>query len=312
MARLFCLLVVVISPVFQRGLASPLVPLEEGGGENVAARQRRGVLRCDGSSRHRSSPQVEVEGTLPLLTSSHVQAESALFDDVIHWLSEHYYGVVLYLDVSPHCIWTQERFNDSGNVPLSWNHNYCNEEEESSIGAAVGHRESSWTAPIKDVKHQASIDPTADTCAARGIWQQPPTDFMADLLSGTASAEQIWCLEGYLLRLLLGCSDPWARYSLSLMWAAVYRGTTGQRVGPHYFTELSYAVKVRQKMWMCERPSPLWKAYQRQRDRLSHEMHCWDFFINRLFRMRAFLHNPADVLTYGLGDEHECAAYASN
>lgn len=150
MARLFCLIVVVISPVFQTGLASPLVPLEEGGGgEDAAARQRRGVLRCDGSSRHRSSPQVEVEGTLPLLTSSHGQAESALIDDVIHWFGEHYYGVFLYLDVSPHCIWAQEKFNDSADVPLSWNHHDCNEVEENSVGAVVGHRENSWTAPIR-------------------------------------------------------------------------------------------------------------------------------------------------------------------
>ena len=184
--------------------------------------------------------------------------------------------------------------------------------KESSLGAAVGHRENSWTAPIKHVKHQVFIDVSADACATRGIWQQPPIDVMADILSGTVSTEQIWCLEGYLLRLLLGCNDPWARYSLSFMSATVYRGTTEQRVGPHYFTELSYAVKARQRIRTCERPSPFWEVYQRQRDRLSHEMHGWDSSINRSFRMRAFLHNPADVLTYGLNDEHERAADASH
>lgn len=128
------------------------------------------------------------------------------------------------------------------------------------------------------------------------IWTELPGDIMELVMSGSAIREQLWVLDGVLVRSMLAADEPFDRAAFCVMWFALFKARTGKMFS-RGISEVDDLLLLRRDLVRCRPQDSLfdnhfqtWKSY-------SVEQHDWLELFERINVSRMNWKSNADVMS---------------
>jgi hypothetical protein len=128
------------------------------------------------------------------------------------------------------------------------------------------------------------------------------------VLDGRPHPNDLYDLEGSLVKFIVCSADPEERYILCLLWTVVYIGMRGAVRCEYFLVELEAAHETRAERLKCKPQVRLLEAWKAMFSLQQEECCAWDSVIQALFGLRDYLKHPSDVMTCGLHPAYMCPA----
>lgn len=133
----------------------------------------------------------------------------------------------------------------------------------------------------------------------RGSPRPITTEMLDRVIDFEATPQELYDLEGSLVKLAVSCSEHDERYSYLLMWAMVYSEMCGFVWGERFLADLDAAYKTRGARTKCSGQVTLKELWARSMTRFTLEFRAWNRVLQSMFDLRSKIREPLDVMSCG-------------
>ena len=160
--------------------------------------------------------------------------------------------------------------------------------------------------PVSKDSDQAALDAIDFDFSGLSPSSPIPCNIMDLVLTRQASREQLWVLEGALVRLMLVSDDAVARHQYVLLWMAVFLAKTGSSVPRSFHFHVRKVEDARYGVLTCEEQTTLEELYERRMDTAQAEIREWTDLFRAMFKLRRRWAFPADLMSCGVHPPYSC------
>lgn len=139
-----------------------------------------------------------------------------------------------------------------------------------------------------------------------GEYREIGTDMLQRVLDGSPHPQDLYDLEGGLVKLVVCSSEVDERYALCLLWVLAFSGMRGISDCQHFLNELGVAYQSRGERTKCMPQVRLQEAWKRMHSLHWEEVCRWNGVMQAMFSMRDHLRHPQDIMTCGLHPAYMC------
>jgi len=126
------------------------------------------------------------------------------------------------------------------------------------------------------------------------------------LYTCSASPQEVYDLEGALVKFAVTSTEPCERYAFCLMWVAAYIAMRGTKDCEAFVHQVEFAYLRRENRLKCRPQMALAELWKHVHQLQWEEDSSWDTAINTLFHLRRYLKKPLDVMCCGVHPSHMC------
>jgi hypothetical protein len=133
-----------------------------------------------------------------------------------------------------------------------------------------------------------------------------PSNIMELVLTKDATREQLWLIEGALIRLMMCTEDGQCRMALVKLWACVYKAKSGLDLQLSFFALVDAVVDIRYELLACRPQTSMQVTHSVFMDLRQEEEAEWRCLFKEIFDLRSRWKYPADLMCCGVHPPYQC------